>query len=80
MLGPSVMGALARAQLAAWEAIARDWPTYADDPMRRCVSCHVGIWREVDEHGISYQWTPEQTLAATVLHLRHRHADLDPDR
>ena len=80
MLGPSGLAPLAVAQLAAWEDIAREWTTYADPPMRRCVSCHGGIWRETDGAGTAYRFTPEQQLAQIVTHLRARHSDLDPDQ
>ena len=77
---------LAKTQLAAWEVIARDWPTVAlKDPgtqvrMERCGSCFGGIYRLTDDHGHAYRYTDEQKLAQVVAHLRQAHMHLDPDR
>lgn len=74
------MSELAAAQLAAWEAIADDWPEYADgEGVRRCVECGLGIYLELDSSGRMFQYTHAQVLSLTVLHLRNHHADLDPD-
>jgi hypothetical protein len=82
VLGPSRLGALAQIQLAAWEAIAVDWPVYADhDTGRlRCASCHGAVLTLVDDRGGFYHWSEDQVLAAKVTHLRARHPSLDPDR
>ena len=71
---------IAERQLAAWEALAAEWSSYADGPVRRCVSCHIGILRTHDDSGAEYQYTDEQWLALVVAHLRQAHMDLDPDR
>ena len=73
------LAALAKIQLSAWEAIAADWPIYADEPCMRCVSCHISIYRTHDDEQRAYQYTPEQTLALIVAHLRQAHMSLDPD-
>ena len=81
---------VAERQLAAWEAIARDWPLYEDGDCERCASCHQNVIAVTDvlapvEEGTSrrpaaYAYTDEQRLALVVAHLRQAHMDLDPDR
>lgn len=86
MLEPPVLSYVARDQLAAWEGLARDWATVAMlDPgtqlrHERCSSCWQSVYRITDEQGHAYRYTPEQKLAAVVLHLRQAHAYLDPDK
>lgn len=80
MLEPAVISSVAKGQLAAWEDIARGWALYNDDICQRCASCHIAVWRLVDEHGTEYRYTSEQRLALIVAHLRQAHMDLDPDR
>ena len=73
------MATLAERQLAAWEAIALDWPVFYDGPVARCPVCMKGMWLARDTNGKPYRHTPDQLLAQTVIHLRNHHADLDPD-
>lgn len=80
MLEPPVISPVAAGQLAAWEEIARGWALYNDDICQRCVSCHVAVWRLVDDTGNAYQYSEEQHLALIVAHLRQAHLELDPDR
>jgi hypothetical protein len=70
---------LAQQQLAAWEAIARYWPTVDDGSHERCGNCGQSIRALADNCGRPYQYIPEQRLALTVAHLRQAHAELDPD-
>ena len=70
---------LAARQLAAWEQLADGWPLMEDAGVRRCVSCLAGVELITDPDGRPYRWTEEQHRANIVLHLRHRHPDLDPD-
>lgn len=70
---------VAARQLAAWEDIARSWALYNDSICFRCASCHIAVWRRVDEHGNEYQYTNEERSALIVAHLRQAHMDLDPD-
>lgn len=71
---------LAAAQLAAWEKIAADWECREEGRVLRCAACGTGIMLTADGAGRPYRWTGEQALAMTVLHLRARHPDLDPDK
>lgn len=76
---------VAAGQLAAWEAIARDWLTLqvfdadAGAWNERCGSCFAGLWRLADDHGQPYAYSGEDKLAMIVAHLRVAHLDLDPD-
>lgn len=85
MFEPRV-NALAVRQLAAWEELARDWPTFqvldvnTGIWVERCASCLTGIWRHNDRDGKPYVYDDAERLALTVAHLRQAHADLDPDR
>ena len=74
------LGPLALAQLAAWQQIASMWECRQDGPILRCADCDAGIMLTADGAGRPYRWTGEQALAMTVLHLRARHPDLDPDK
>ena len=71
---------LAAAQLAAWEQLATGWECREEAGVLRCADCDAGIMLLADAAGRPYQWTAEQALAMTVLHLRARHPDLDPDK
>lgn len=75
---------LGQAQLAAWEGIARRWPTALDDHIHpwvwRCQSCERGIFLATDAAGNKYRYTPADRMALIVRHLRANHEDLDPDR
>lgn len=71
---------VAARQLAAWQDIARTWPLYNDGICQRCASCHISVWRLVDEHGTEYRGTNEERQAMIVAHLRQAHQDLDPDQ
>lgn len=84
-LGPLPLGVRARLQLAAWQEIAATWPyviRVEDDGQQvmACGECGAGMWLVTDPGGVAYTWEPGQVLAMIVLHLRTRHADLDPDR
>jgi hypothetical protein len=75
-----VLSGTAVAQLAAWEAIAEDWPVVLDaEGIGRCGACGQGVLMWIDRTGAPYRYSHEQVLSLTVLHLRNRHADLDPD-
>jgi len=74
------MPTLAERQLAAWEAIAEDWPVSESDRAYRCGDCGKGIALATDAANVRYLYTHEQYLALVVLHLRNHHADLDPDK
>ena len=71
---------LAAAQLAAWEQLATGWECREEADVLRCADCDAGIMLLWDDAGRPYQWTGGQTVAMIVLHLRARHADLDPDK
>jgi len=70
---------LAVRQLAAWEAIAAGWPVSLSGETWRCGDCTGPVALAVDGAKRTYQYTREQFLALTVLHLRNHHADLDPN-
>ncbi len=82
MLGPSGLGALAQQQLAAWQQIAMSWPVALSRIQGglRCVDCDGLVTRLIDSGDIAYHVSAQQILDATVMHLRQRHEDLDPDR
>ena len=80
MLEQPKLSSVATGQLAAWEDIARSWTLYNDDVCQRCVSCHMAVWRLLDENGNAYRYSVEQQLALIVAHLRQAHMELDPDR
>jgi hypothetical protein len=84
------MPTVAERQLAAWQAIAADWPVSHDaqhgrdtamsahNRAWRCGDCQKGVALAYDDSGRRYQYTDEQWLALIVLHLRNHHPDLDP--
>ena len=74
------MPSLADRQLAAWQALAEDWETYADGRVRRCTACSASVYLITDAAGRPFQYGPDGLLALTVLHLRACHADMDPDK
>ena len=86
------MSTLAERQLAAWEALAEDWPVSHDaqydravasserDRAYRCGDCGKGVALAFDEHGGRYLYTDAEWRALVVLHLRNHHVDLDPDK
>ncbi len=80
MLGPGGLGALAQRQLAAWQQVAMSWLLRRGHDHLRCVDCHGPVLAIADADGRPYSLTPQQILDATVMHLRQRHEDLDPDR
>jgi hypothetical protein len=91
MLEEPKLGWQATSQLAAWEALAEDWPVSHDaqydqssaishrDRSYRCGDCGKGIALALDDQGKRYLYTDQQWRALVVLHLRNHHADLDPD-
>jgi hypothetical protein len=92
MLEPPQLSYIARNQLAAWEAIAQDWPVSHDaqaggdytsghrDQSYRCGDCGKGVALAFDSQGRRYAYTDAQWLALVVLHLRNHHPGLDPDK
>jgi hypothetical protein len=66
-------------QLAAWETIAEGWPVSLEGDTWRCGDCGGPVALALDPAKRTYQYTAEQFRALIVLHLRTRHADLDPD-
>jgi len=73
------MRTVAERQLAAWQAIAADWPAPVDDEgVGRCERCGKGILLWTDPQARPFRWSREEVLALTVLHLRNHHTDLDP--
>jgi hypothetical protein len=89
MLEQPKLGFLAVNQLAAWEALAEDWPVSHDsqyidqhgkDRSYRCGDCGKGVALAFDDNGARYLYTDAQWRALVVLHLRNHHADLDPDK
>ena len=81
MQGPLSSGQLApvaRDQLAAWQDIAQARGVHLDGRVWRC-SCGKGVYLDTDELGRTYVYTPEEKMAAMVLHLRNHHTDLNPD-
>ena len=85
MIGPSGLAPLALHQLAAWQQLGREWPIKADFRegtegahwYMSCYQCNYAIYQLTDESG-SFQVTPQMILDLTVLHLRQRHADMEP--
>jgi len=74
------MAPQAKRQLAAWEAIAKDWQlTYDRTTVMRCPDCGRGVYLVTDKDGNPYKYIPSAILALVVLHLRNHHADLDPN-
>lgn len=78
---------VAQSQLAAWEAIARDWmlvpairvPEDHLTPLQAyvhlvCWHCDMSVYH-VGKQSIS----PAVLLTVTVAHLRNVHRNLDPD-
>lgn len=76
------MPTLAELQLRAWLRIAETWPSQYDEDtgVLRCTVCGKGIMLWLDSQGKRYQYTDDQVMALTVLHLRAHHTDLDPDK
>lgn len=82
MLGPSGLAPLALRQLAAWQEIASAWPRELAErdgqQITTCGKCGQGLWLLTDTHGSTYRYRPEQEQAMIVLHLRARHAEMEP--
>ena len=82
LTGPHPIGGLAIRQLAAWQALAARWPLELDSDgypwIWRCPDCGIGVMLDTDTRGVPYRWTEADRLSAVVLHLRTRHATLDP--
>lgn len=82
MPGPGRLGAVARQQLAAWQQVAADWPVRVGGGASHlhCGDCGGPVLAIADGTATAYHLTPQQIMDATVMHLRARHEDLDPDR
>ena len=80
---PSGIAPLAQRQLTAWQDLARSWSfALAERDGQRimaCGECGAGIWLITDTTGTEYAYDGDQKLGMVVLHLRARHADLEPD-
>jgi hypothetical protein len=74
------LAAVALAQLAAWEDIARGWVlvTAPGEEYARCKRCGQAVIRLADDGSRAYTYTPEAKLALTVAHLRQAHPELGP--
>ena len=81
MIGPSGIAPLALHQLAAWQRLAQDWPVHATDEDGQiklaCGHCGAGMVPLRNETG-DYHYPLQHFTNATVLHLRQRHADMEP--
>lgn len=83
--GPHGIAPVAARQLAAWEAIGREWKTAKVFDVdtgtwnEACAECWDGLYRLTDRHGKPYAYSEADRLAAIVAHLRRSHLDLDPD-
>jgi hypothetical protein len=87
MIGPSGIAPLAQRQLAAWQQLAADWPLLVERRTEAsglkvlhhvCAECFSSVFALQDQAGQSFRVTPQHVLDATVMHLRARHADLEP--
>ena len=82
MMGPSGIAPLAQRQLATWQAIAADWPVHAVDEDGQiklaCERCGAGFVPLRNSTG-DYHYRLGHFTDATVLHLRARHAEVEPD-
>lgn len=67
-------------QLAAWQAIARDWEWRGWGRLALCDVCEKSIALICDSQDRPYAYSDDQWLALIVLHLRNHHPDLDPDQ
>jgi hypothetical protein len=72
------MPPLALHQLSAWQELAARWASYVDDDHLRCTACDGSILPVGDPKGIRYMITSQMILDATVMHLRARHAEMEP--
>lgn len=81
MIGPAGIAPLAQRQLAAWQRVAADWPVHAidqDDEMHlACGECGRSIVPLRNGSG-DYHYNLSHFTDATVMHLRARHADMEP--
>ena len=78
MTGPQGIAPLALRQLAAWQAVAAGWTATVAEDHLRCVACQASILAVGDPRGIRYMITSQMILDATVMHLRARHAEMEP--
>ena len=78
MTGPQGIAPLALRQLAAWQDVAARWTATADGDHLRCVACEASILPVGDPRGFRYMVTSQMILDATVMHLRARHAEMEP--
>jgi len=82
---PDGLAALARQQLAGWDAIAESWPvsleggSSSDANTWRCGDCGGSVALSEDGMKRPYRYTAEQFRALVVIHLRNHHEDLDPN-
>jgi hypothetical protein len=81
VIGPSGIAPLAQRQLAAWQALAADWPVHATDEDGQiklaCGECGRGIVPLRNTTG-DYHYVLRHFTDATVMHLRQRHAEVEP--
>jgi hypothetical protein len=76
------LGAVALAQLEAWERYAREWPLRLvpreNGTHLVCAVCEQTLL-PVTYHDQPYTFTGNTTLAATVAHLRNVHRWVEPE-
>lgn len=63
-------------QLAAWQAIAMDWPRYPDGRAVRCGKCDQALWFTSDIGGKPYIYEDHELLALRVAHIRQAHSEV----
>lgn len=80
MIGHSGIGPLATRQLAAWQELAATWPLRAGRTGSHlvCAGCDASVLPLVDGGDLPYAVTVQMITDATVMHLRRRHADMEP--
>jgi hypothetical protein len=84
VIGPQGLAPLALHQLAEWQALAMTWPLSLDlrgdddQPHLMCADCLASVVPLADRGARPYQTAPGRVLDATVMHLRQRHADMEP--
>lgn len=63
-------------QLAAFQAVAINWPRYPDGRAMRCGQCDQAMWFTSDIIGTEYIYEDHELLALKVAHIRQNHSEV----
>jgi hypothetical protein len=76
---PGRIALVAIKRLAAYQRIARQWPSYLDGRANRCTECMQNMWFNTDGHGVSYEYSDYEILSLVTAHIRQVHSEVVDD-